>query len=88
MNFKEWWAEEGLHFANYETIEDIAKRAWEEGKEQAKPLAKIKYVDYPCDGYRKNGGAFWTVSNTSATVIYDTKPEVELWALNSGYRLK
>lgn len=66
-----------------------AFHAWNAAKEDSKPFAKIKYVDYVCDGWYKNGNKpFWTVTNTSATVIKQSEEEAIVWAINNGYRVK
>lgn len=61
--------------------------AWNAAKEDSKPIAQIKFVTWDCPDRNKFNGDFWTVSNTSASVIVKTKEEVEKWAIENGYKL-
>lgn len=71
------------------SVKDAMAQGWHAALDQAKPVADILYVDYPCNGLTKNQGkAFWTVRNTSATVILNSENEAKSWALKNGYRLK
>lgn len=85
MTFNEWWL--SLPVGRQKVlIEDkwmLANAAFEAATELAKPIAQIKFVDYPSYG----GINYWTVTNTGATVKLETKEEVEQWALNAGMRL-
>lgn len=88
MNFQELVkATEDTH-CNDELIISLMRRTWLESKYDSKPLAQIKYVDYICSGWYENAcKPFYTVSNTSATIICQTKAEIENWAIDNGMRL-
>lgn len=90
MTFEEFWrkrVEMGLDPYCTSDIE-LARFVWNAAKEDSKPLADIFYVDYLCAGVVKNGGPYWTVRGTSATVIVQTKEEAEEWAIKNGYRIE
>lgn len=88
MTFEEWWEKNKGPNSSFRS-KDWAERAWYAALEQVKPVADILYVDYPCNGLDKNQGkAFWTIRNTSATVILNSENEAKSWSLKNGYRLK
>lgn len=90
MTFEEFWrkrVEMGLDPYCTSDIE-LARFVWNAAREDSKPVADILYVDYPCTGFTRNGNKpFWSVRNTGATVIKQTKEEAEEWAINNGYRI-
>jgi hypothetical protein len=85
MTFNEWWL--SLPVGRQKVLmEDkwmLADTAFQAGLEMAKPIAEIKFVDYPSHGVTN----YWTVCNTGATVILQTKEEAEQWAVNAGMRI-
>ena len=68
-------------------IKVFSLMTWNAAKEDSKPVAKIKYVDYMCAGFALNKGPYWTVVGTAATVIKQTKEQAEQWAIENGYRV-
>jgi hypothetical protein len=87
MNFVELIQATKETHCNDELVVSLMQRAWDESKHDNKPLAQIKYVDYPCQGWFKNKSKpFYTVQNTSATVILQTLREAEDWAVENGMR--
>lgn len=85
MTFEEWFEKEGKKFI---TPYSLAMAAWDAAKEDAMPVADIFHVDYMCSGFVINGGPYWTVRGTPATVICKTKEEAQQWAIKNGYRIK
>lgn len=81
MTFKEWWDKEGLHFSNYETIEDVASRAW------TAALATKKEVSV---GFNPIHGDWYVFSEDLADDVsvghYSKRSALE-WAHNNGYKV-
>ena len=86
MNFNAWWLSlaEGRRSVLIQDKWMLANAAFEAAIHLAKPRAEIKFVDYPSQG----GINYWTVCNTGATVILDTKEEAIEWAIKSGMRIE
>ena len=82
MTFKEWWDKEGLHFSNYETIEDVALRAWNASQNNIKQSVRIIHYDYMLKD--------WIVRDLKGKLQQDgftTKDEAKEWITECGYSL-